>query len=173
MLITKNISIYTKRSYKWTKSYYWVNNFHLKNMNLKILASYRPNYLSVSRIEFSSLCFYYWNYIYTQPSKRFSSWLGFLCSSWAPVRGVPEFFLANQYLLLLNTILSVFFTTTPSHPLSKGSNSIHKIAGFPNYCIPIGSQDPVHLQEHIFHITSANTLAMSEPCIFVQFRKPT
>lgn len=130
----------------------------------------------MSRIEFSSLWFCYRNYIYTQPSKRFSSWLGFLCSSWARarlVRGVPEFLLANQYLLLLNTILSVFFTTTPSHCLSNGSNSIHKIAGFPNYCIPIRPKDPVHLQEHVFHVTSANKSAMLQPCIHVQFTEAT
>lgn len=55
------------------------------------------------------------------------------------VRGVPELLLANQYLLLVNSILSFFFSATPSHSLGNGGHSIYEVAGFSDYSISIGT----------------------------------
>lgn len=120
---------------------------------------------------FDFLCFYQMNLSYIigfgSPGPAVS-WPGFLYSSTRGlVRRVPKFFLAKQQLLLLNTVFSVLLMTAPLHPLSNGSNSINKIAGFPYYHIPIGTQYSIHLQEHKLHITSAQSMINCKKHIYL------
>ena len=77
--------------------------------------------------------------------------------SWSLLSGrIPELLLANQYLLLVNTILCIFFTASPFHALSYGCNSINIKAGLADDCIPVRPQYAIHLQQDVLHFTSAH-----------------
>lgn len=72
---------------------------------------------------------------------------------------IPEFLLAHEQLLLLDIVLGVALLATPPHPFCNGGYGVYEVVGFTNYHIPIRAEDSIHLEEHIFHFTSAPNFA--------------